>query len=397
MIRFSRSVNAMQSSAVRELMKVASDPDVISFAGGMPNPDLFPVGELDEIYASLSLKDKQNGFQYGPTPGYPPLLESLREYLRAKGLPVDRNDLIVTAGSLQAINLTAKVFVDAGDSIVTETPCFVGAISVFKFYQAELRGVPINEGGVLIPELDKALNGVHPTPKILYLTPYFHNPAGIVYGPERQRQVLNLLHHRGDVVLIEDDAYGELYFEERDRPVPMKAMADDSVPVCYTGSFSKIFGPGMRLGWLLAPRDVVRKCELAKQGVDACSSTFTQVLADAFLRRGMLSGYLKRLREAYARRAKRMLDSLEAHMPKSVKWTVPRGGFYIWVQLPSVMDASELLEKSVRRGTVFVVGKAFDPQGKKNDCLRLSFSHTPEDKIDEGIRKIAEAVREKRQ
>jgi DNA-binding transcriptional MocR family regulator len=395
MVRFSQSVNAMQSSAVRELMKVASDPDMISFAGGMPNPDLFPVRELDEIYASLSLKDKQTGFQYGPTSGHPPLLESLSEYLRAKGLPMDGNDLIITAGSLQAINLVTKVFVDAGDVITVEIPCFVGAIPVFKFYQAELRGVPMDDGGVLIPELDKALNGMHPQPRLLYLTPYFHNPAGIVYGPERQRQVLNLLQKSG-VVLLEDDAYGELYFEEKDRPVPMKAMADDSLPICYTGSFSKIFGPGMRLGWLLAPRDVVRKCELAKQGIDACSSTFTQVLADAFLRRGMLEGYLKRLREAYARRAKRMLDSLEAHMPKSVKWTVPRGGFYIWVQLPSTLDASELLEKSIRRGTVFVVGKAFDPQGKKNDCLRLSFSHTPEDKIEEGIRKIAEAMQEKR-
>jgi 2-aminoadipate transaminase len=393
MYRFSQSVNAMQSSAVRELMKVASNPDIISFAGGMPNPDLFPMQELDEIYASLSLQDKQNGFQYCPTPGYPPLIESLREYLRAKILPVDDNDLMITAGSLQAINLVAKVFVDAGDVVVTEIPCFVGAIPVFKFYQAEFRSVPMDEGGVLIPELDKALNDVNSPPRLLYLTPYFHNPAGIVYGPERQRQVLNLLQNR-DLVLLEDDAYGELYFEQKDKPVPMKTMADNSLPICYTGSFSKIFGPGMRLGWLLAPRDIVRKCELAKQGIDACSSTFTQVLADAFLRRGMLAGYLKRIRKSYAKRAKRMLESLEAHMPKGVRWTVPKGGFYIWVQLLPSLDATDLLEKSIRKGAVFVVGKAFDPQGKKNDCLRLSFSHTHEDKIDEGIQKIAEAMYE---
>jgi len=392
MYRFSQSVGAMQSSAVRELMKVASDPGMISFAGGMPHPDLFPVRELDEIYASLPLASKQIGFQYGPTPGYPQLLESLREYLRSKNLPVDDNDLMITTGSLQAIHLVVKVFVDAGDVVVTENPCFVGAIPVFKFYQAELRGVPMDEDGVLITELDKALYRTNPFPKLLYLTPYFHNPAGIVYGAERQRQVLNLL-QKSEIVLLEDDAYGELHFEGKDKPVPMKAMAGDSLPICYTGSFSKIFGPGMRLGWLLAPRDIVRQCELAKQGMDACSSMFTQVLADAFLRQGLLEGYLKRLREAYARRAKKMLQSLETHMSDGVHWTVPRGGFYIWVQLPPSMDASKLLKKSIRKGTVFVVGKAFDPQGRKNDCFRLSFSHAPEDRIDEGIRKIAEAMR----
>ena len=393
MYRFSQSVNAMRSSAVRELMKVASDPDMISFAGGMPNPDLFPVRELDEIYASLPLKAKQAGFQYGPTPGYPPLLESLKEYLRSKNLPVDSNDLMITAGSLQAIHLVTKVFVDKGGVVVTENPCFVGAIPVFKFFEAEIRGVPMDDEGVLITELDKALHQKNPNPRLLYLTPYFHNPAGIAYSQIRQRQVLELLQKR-ELMLLEDDAYGELYFEEKDKPLPMKTMADDSVPICYTGSFSKIFGPGMRLGWLLAPPPVVRKCELAKQGVDACSSTFTQVLADAFFRRGMLEGYLDRLRPAYSRRAQKMLGSLKTHMPKDVHWTVPRGGFYIWVQLPPSVDASELLEKSIRKGIVFVVGKAFDPQGKKNDCLRLSFSHTAEDKIELGIRKIAEALRE---
>jgi 2-aminoadipate transaminase len=391
MYHFARSVNAMQSSAVRELMKVAADPNMISFAGGMPSPDLFPIRELDEIYASLPLASKQVGFQYGPTPGYPPLLESLREYLRSKNLPVETNDLMITTGSLQAIHLITKVFVDAGDTVVTETPCFVGAIPVFKFFQAELRGVPIDEEGVRIPELDMALHRHKPLPRLLYLTPYFHNPAGIAYGPGRQRQVLNLL-EKSDVVLLEDDAYGELYFEEKDKPVPMKATASDSIPICYTGSFSKIFGPGMRLGWLLAPRDIVRQCELAKQGVDACSSTFTQVLADAFLKRGMLEGYLKRLREAYARRAKKTIQSLEAHMPEGVHWAVPKGGFYIWIQLPPAMDASDLLDKSMKKGALFVVGKAFDPRGKKNDCLRLAFSYTPEDKIEEGVRKIADAM-----
>jgi 2-aminoadipate transaminase len=394
MYRFSQSVHSMQSSAVRELMKLAADPNIISFSGGMPNAGLFPVREVDEIFASLPLKSKQDGFQYGPTPGYPPLLDSLKTYLRGKNLPVDENGLMITTGSLQAIFLTAKVFIDPGDVILTENPCFVGAITAFKFCQADLHGLPMDDSGIGVSDLEKALSALNP-PKLLYLTPYFHNPAGILYSAERKRKVLELL-SAGNVVLLEDDAYGELYFDERDKPltVPMKVTADASLPICYTGSFSKIFGPGMRLGWVLGPRDIIAKCELAKQGTDACSSTFTQVLADAFLRGNYLPAYLNRLREAYARRAKTMLQSLKEHMPEGVRWTVPKGGFYIWVSLPPHMDASDLLEKSIRRGAAFVIGKAFDPAGRKNDCLRLSFSHTPEEKIGEGVSKIALAMKD---
>ena len=394
MYRFSQSVHSMQSSAVRELMKLAADPNIISFSGGMPNADLFPIREVDAIYASLPIKSKQDGFQYGPTPGYPPLLDSLKAYLRGKNLPVDENSVIITTGSLQAIYLTAKVFIDPGDVILTENPCFVGAITAFKSCQADLHGLPMDDSGILLPELEKALSGMNP-PKLLYLTPYFHNPAGIVYGADRKRRVLDLM-KTGNVVLLEDDAYGELYFDEKDKPltVPMKVAADPSLPICYTGSFSKIFGPGMRLGWLLGPRDIVAKCELAKQGTDACSSTFTQVLADAFLRGNYLPPYLARLREAYARRAKSMLESLKKHMPEGVRWSVPKGGFYVWINLPPHMDSSDLLEKSIRRGAAFVIGKAFDPAGRKNDCLRLSFSHTPEEKIEEGVKKIALAMRD---
>jgi len=392
MYRFSQSVHSMQSSAVRELMKLAADPNIISFTGGMPNADLFPIREVDAIYSSLTVKSKQDAFQYGPTPGYPPLLESLGEYLRARKLPVDENSLIITTGSLQAIALAAKVFIDPGDVIVTENPCFVGAITAFKSCQAELNGVAMDGEGIRVLDLEKALSRL-PAPKLLYLTPYFHNPAGILYSASRKRDVLDMLKNR-NTVLVEDDPYGELYFDEKDRPrtVPMKAAADPSLPICYTGSFSKIFGPGMRLGWLLGPRDIVAKCELAKQGADACSSTFTQVLADAFLRGNHLPGYLARLREAYGRRAAVMLESLEKHMPGGVKWSVPRGGFYIWVGLPAGQDASDLLEKSIRKGAAFVIGRAFDPAGRKNDCLRLSFAHTPEGRIGEGIEKIAQAM-----
>ncbi|MBD3241450.1 MAG: aminotransferase class I/II-fold pyridoxal phosphate-dependent enzyme, partial [Chitinivibrionales bacterium] len=271
MTAFSSSARNMRSSEIRRLMKLAADPSVISFAGGMPNNDLFPVEAIDELYAGLPLAAKQAGFQYGPTSGFPPLLEALREYLGGRGLPLEGNGLIVTTGAQQALNLLAKVFIDPGDRIITEYPSFIGALAAFKSYGAELHGVPMDAEGILLDKLNDALDsyaGEHL--KMLYLCPCFHNPAGTVYTLERKKKLLEALKGR-DIVLIEDDPYSELYFDEADKPLtqPMKAMGEEPVPIAYVGSFAKILGPGMRLGWLLAPEEIVEKVELAKQSMDA--------------------------------------------------------------------------------------------------------------------------------
>lgn len=395
MIRFSSGTQSMRASAIREMMGMAIRPDIISFAGGMPSNSLFPVEELDAIYSNLSLQIKQAAFQYGPTSGYPPLIESLKQYLKDKGLPLEGNDVIITTGGLQAIYLAAKVLIDPKDPVVTEDPTFVGGLAAFKSFQAELHAVSLDENGIIPSKLAQTLDSLKPSPKLAYLIPNFHNPAGILYSRERRLAVLELL-KKQDTVLLEDDAYSELCFDERDREtiVPMKILANESMPICYIGSFSKIFGPGMRLGWILSPKEIHAQCELAKQSVDACSPTFTQVLADAFLRGGYLADYLKRIRPAYKRRAEIMLKSLSENMPEGITWTKPRGGFYIWVTLPERMDASEVLKKSMEKGAVFVVGKTFDPKGERKNCLRLAFSHTAEEKIDSGVKIVAEAVKE---
>ncbi|MBI9070797.1 MAG: PLP-dependent aminotransferase family protein [Melioribacteraceae bacterium] len=393
MYPFSQSVGQLRTSEIRDLMKLATRPDIISFAGGMPNNDLFPTEAIDEIYKNLPKKIKQAGFQYGPTSGYPPLIEAVKDYLRTKGLPVDENELMITTGSLQAINIVTKVFIDPGDRIITETPCFIGGTSAFKSYQAEIDPVPIDEDGIIIEELEKKLNQ-KPAPKIVYLTPYFHNPAGIIYSRERKQKVMDLMKGR-NIILLEDDPYGEIYFNETDKDltVPMKVNETDDLPICYTGSFSKILGPGMRLGWLLAKPEIFQKCELVKQSMDACSPTFTQVLANEFLRQNKLEPYLAFLRETYKRRMDIMQNCLEETMPKEVKWVKPKGGFYMWFHLPEGIDATEILKDSIEKGAVFVVGKTFDPHGVKNNWFRLAFSHTPEDKIHEGVEIIANAVK----
>ena len=393
MYKFSDMVTKMRSSEIRKLMKMAANPDVISFSGGMPNPELFPVERLEKIYKEIPLATKQAGFQYCPTAGYPPLIQILKNYLAEKGLPLEGNDLIITTGAQQAINLVTRVFVDPGDRVISEFPCFIGAAATFNSYQADMTTIPIDKDGPDPGVFEQALS-LTPAAKLVYLTPFFHNPAGIIYSHERKQSLIEILcQHK--IVLLEDDPYGELYFDEKDKEltVPIKALAGEKFPICYAGSFSKIIGPGLRLGWLLAPSEIIEKCELAKQSMDACSSTYSQVLAFSFMESGALPDYLAFLRAEYKERAQIMLDAMKEYMPDTCTWTIPRGGFYIWVTLPEHMDATEILTSSLQKGAVFVIGKAFDPENRRNNCLRLAFSHTPKEKIATGTSIIANAIK----
>jgi DNA-binding transcriptional MocR family regulator len=395
MIRFSTVVASLRTSEIRDLMGLAIRPDIISFAGGMPGNELFPVQEIDDIYAALSRDVKQTAFQYGPTTGYPPLLESLQDYLKSRGLPAGRNRLMITTGSLQAINILGKIFIDPGDLVVTENPCFIGAISAFNSYQGKLRGVDLDDDGIEVNALDGVLKQLHERPpKFVYLTPNFHNPAGTLYSNQRKYDVAEVL-TKHNQLLIEDDAYGELYFDEEARKivVPMKALYEEQLTICYTGTFSKILGPGFRLGWMLVPPEIFQKAELCKQSMDACSPNFTQVLANEFLRSGKIYPYLERLRKTYRQRKDLTVAAIREYFPKEVTWTEPRGGFYIWLKLPPQLDVIGVLKASVEKGAIFVIGRTFDPEGKDNGHLRLAYSNTTEDKIERGIQIIAESLK----
>jgi DNA-binding transcriptional MocR family regulator len=375
-------------------MQLAADPSIISFAGGMPANALFPIDTVDELWNALSREAKQVAMQYGPTPGFPPLLEALREYLKQKGLPLENQGLIITTGAQQAINLLAKVLIDPGDIVVTENPGFIGALAAFLSYLARIESAPLDNDGIVINELEKALDAHGSKVKMLYLNPCFQNPAGIIYSIERKKALLELLAGR-NLCLLEDDPYSELYFDEKDRrlTVPLKAMGKEPLPICYTGSFAKILGPGLRLGWLLGPAEIIEKCELAKQSMDACSSTFTQVIANDYLRKGKLPGYLRSARTVFARRAATMLAALDATMPPEVTWTHPKGGFYIWVTMPESIDATKVFNEAIAQHAAFVIGSAFDPAGTRNNSFRLAFSHTAEGSIARGVEIIAQAIR----
>ena len=395
MIRFSQTVNSLRTSEIRDLMGLATRPDIISFAGGMPGNELFPVEEISAIYHNLPLALKQTAFQYGPTSGYPPLLDSLKEFLRKKKLPVDTNGLMITTGSLQAINILAKVFLDPDDIVVTENPCFIGALSAFQSYRAVIRGVDLDEDGIDLATLKETLFSTRAAPpKFIYLTPNFHNPAGTLYTEERKKEVAAALEEAG-LPLIEDDAYGDLYFDEeaKQRVVPIKALHENNLTICYTGSFSKILGPGFRLGWMLVSPEIFKKAELCKQSFDACSPNFTQVLAHEFVQSGAIDIYIERMRSVYRRRKDSMAAAIRKYFPGEIQWTEPRGGFYIWLKIPPQIDLLAVLKDSIEHGAVFVIGQTFDPKGKDNSHFRLSYSHTPEDKIEKGIEILGAALK----
>lgn len=396
MLKYSKVVSSLRTSEIRDLMSLAIRPDIISFAGGMPGNELFPVDEIDEIYNSLPTDIKQTAFQYGPTPGYPPLLDSLKEYLRKKNLPVDNNKLMITTGSLQAINILGKIFIDPGDLVVTENPCFIGGISAFKSYDAILKGIDLNDDGIDVQLLKDFLEKHQsPAPKFIYLTLNFHNPAGTLYTNDRKKELVPIL-QKYDLLLIEDDAYGELYFDEeaKERTIPMKVLYDNELTICYTGSFSKILGPGFRLGWMLVPPEIYQKAELCKQSIDACSPNFTQVLANEFLRSGKIYDYTAKMRVIYKRRKDIMAEAIRKYFPEEVIWKEPRGGFYIWMKLPEKLNIMDVLKASIEKGAVFVIGKTFDPEGNDNSHFRLAFSHTPEDKIEKGILILGDALKD---
>lgn len=395
MTRFSTSINSLRTSEIRDLMSLANKPGMILFSGGMPDNNLFPLNQVDEIYNNLTEKEKQIAMQYGPTSGLPQLLESLKGFLRKKGLPVDENKLMITTGSLQAINILAKAFIDPGDTIIVENPCFIGAISAFKSYQANIVSVPLTDHGIDLEKLKAAMVNAEQKPKFVYLTPNFHNPAGTLYTLETKKALIEILSGQ-DIPLIEDDAYSDLWYYEEDKEhlTTIKEMNPAGIEVCYTGSFSKILGPGLRLGWMLVPEHIYQKCELIKQAVDACSPSFTQMLAHKFVESGAVYNYIDAVRAQYKERAEAMVTALQKHLPESITFTAPRGGFYIWLQLPENLDSTDILKRAIEKGVVFVSGKTFDPHGQINNTMRLSFCNTSVEKINEGIPLVAEAIKE---
>lgn len=394
--KFSDCVQSFRSSAIRDLMSLATRSDIISFAGGMPGNELFPVEDMVEMSAKFSRKQWEEAMQYGPTPGNPGLVKELTEFLRRRNFPVDRNKLIITTGSLQGLNIIAKLFINSGDTVITENPVFIGGISSFLSYQANIESCDLDADGINIEQLKEKINR-NPKPKLLYLTPNFHNPAGLVYSRRRREELIEVM--RGtEIPIIEDDAYGELYYDkegyERSRPMKTWVDAEMDSQILYTGSFSKIFGPGLRVAWALVPEIVYEKMQICKQSIDACTPTISQVFAENFIKTGKMEPYIEQIRKIYNTRRNYTLQAIKKYLPQEATYVTPIGGFYFWIKMPHGVDEEQLFRKVVERGAVFVLGSVFHPHAQKNGYIRVSYCNTPEEQIDKGIKIIGDAMKE---
>jgi 2-aminoadipate transaminase len=396
---FSRAAGHMKASAIRKMGGlVAQGRDIVSFAPGFPAPDTFPWQDFQEIAHELLSGRDGAVLQYGPTRGYPPLLEAIAEVMTRRGAPTALDRLLVTTGSQQGLDLVARVLLDPHDVILVELPTYTGAISAFRNVQAEMVGVRQEGDGIDLAELDDVYGRLQRQgrrPRLLYLVPNFQNPTGLLIGRSKRAALLDWAERR-DVLLLEDDPYRDLYFEDSATEADVRPIrADDqSGRVVYLSSFSKTLAPGYRVAWIDAPPPVAAKLEIAKQAADLCTGELDQRIVYEACRRGILDRQAPMLRQHYQHKRDVMVAALRREFGGDLTWPDPRGGFFLWATLPPLVDADALTARAVAHGVVYVAGDAFFVNGSGRHFIRLSFSAPTPDRIEEGVRRLAAAVRE---
>ena len=389
--RYATRMRAVRSSAVRDLFAAASRPDVISFSGGMPDVARVPASAVAQATHETAYDEGTVALQYGSSEGRPQLRQTIVELMAETGVRVQLDDIVVTAGAQQGLDLLAKIFLDPGDVVITEGPTYVGALQAFSAYQPTILSIEMDADGMRMDLLEEELRRLGPRgAKFIYTIPNFQNPAGVTLTPERRRRLIELSQEY-DIPLVEDDPYGRLRFEGG-HVKPLRALDED---VIYLGTFSKIFAPGLRLGWMIAPRPIRAKVLLAKQAADLCGSAFAQVTAERYFGGTKWRKTLQNLTAAYSERRDAMLAALAEHFPSEAHWTMPSGGFFVWVTLPSFFDATTMLAEAVERGVTFTPGDAFYADGRGRNSMRLAFCYAEPERIHEGIARLAEVIEDR--
>jgi 2-aminoadipate transaminase len=391
---FAERTRGMRSSAMRDLMAVTARPEVISLAGGLPDTSTFPPGTFAAQMTRIAQESAAEALQYGPTEGFAETVDCILEVMGAEGMLPDPDDVIVTTGGQQAIDLICKTLVNPGDVVVCEAPTYPGAVPVFCSYQADTVQIECDSEGMRVEELETVLAQLDSEgrrPKFVYSVPSFQNPAGVTLSLERRRRLVELARQR-ELLVVEDNPYGLLRFGGD--PLPPLYQLDGGDFVIYVGTFSKILSPGIRLGWAVAPPPVMEKIVLGKQAADLCTSTLTQHFVREYFAEGRWREYVASLVEIYRRRRDTMLDSLEEHFPAQATWTEPQGGLFIWATLPDYIDTGDLLAKALREDVAFVPGQAAYLDERGRSSMRLNFSGVSEDAIREGVRRIGKAIAE---
>ncbi len=396
--RYAQRTQRMSSSTIRELLKFAEDPEIISFGGGMPAPEVFPTEKIAGACQYVLTNLSATALQYGSTEGYLPLREMIVRHSERFGLLIRPDNVLITSGSQQALDLLGKIFINHGDRILVESPTYLGALQAWNAYGAEYVVVASDEHGMVADSLEEKLRT---GPKFIYLLPNFQNPTGVTISLERRMKIIELADRYG-VPIIEDDPYGQLRFGGEN--IPSVTVLDNEVRpaldkntytgnVIYLSTFSKILAPGLRLGWITAPPEVIRKLVQAKQGADLHTATFNQVVAYEVGKGGFIDQHVKFIRKVYLERRNVMLDALEEFMPAGVKWTHPEGGLFLWATLPDYMDATKILKPAIAEKVAFVPGESFHPNGGGKNTMRLNFSMPTPEKITIGMERLGRVIK----
>ncbi len=381
----SANAKSMRRSAIRDLLSVANRPEVISFAGGFPNPATFPVEDLKIIMQEVLEQESTSALQYGPTEGNAKLRELLAQRYQAQGLEITKENILITTSSQQAIDLVTKIFIDPGDTIICGLPSYLGALQAFWSYQAKPIGITKDEE---LEVVVKALIGSGKKPKFIYAIPDFQNPSGITMNVKQRKDVLAVA-KKYDLLVIEDSPYRELRFDGVEMPM-MYSM--DNERVVLMGTFSKTFLPGFRLGWIIAPTNILEKLIVAKQSTDLCAPVFDQAVAARYLEKGLFDKNLKKTIDMYRVKRDHMISCFEKYMPEGVKWTTPEGGLFLFVTLPEGYDSTELFNVAIKEDVAFVIGEAFHCDGSGKNTMRINFSFMNEERTEEGVKRLAKAI-----
>jgi 2-aminoadipate transaminase len=392
---FAERTAVMRSSAMRDLMAITARPEVISLAGGLPDTSTFPAGTFAAQMTKIAQESTAEALQYGPTEGFAETVDCIVEVMGAEGMLPDPDDVIVTTGGQQAIDLICKTLVDPGDVVVCEAPTYPGAVPVFCSYQAEVVQIECDADGMRVEDLEEVLARLDREgrrPKFVYSVPSFQNPAGVTLSLERRQRLVELARQR-ELLVVEDNPYGLLRFSGE--PLPPLYQLDGGDFVIYVGTLSKILSPGIRLGWAVAPPPVMEKIVLGKQAADLCTSTLTQHFVREYFAEGRWREYVDSLVEIYRGRRDTMVDALRRHFPQQATWTEPHGGLFIWATLPEYIDTGDLLAKALRRDVAFVPGQAaYVDESRGRSSMRLNFSGVGDEEIREGVRRIGKAIAE---
>jgi len=392
---FSKKAKMLKASEIRELLKITQIPDMISFGGGLPNPHAFPVDIIHQCDEKIFNTEIKNALQYGATEGLHLLRGALAKRMKnKKNINCELHDIIITTGAQQALFLSAFCFLDPGDTYLTSVPTYLGAIQAFSAFEANCESIPMTEVDIDIDSLRRNLRRLNKTginPKFLYTVSNFQNPSGETVSLKNRKELLELASEY-DFLIIEDDPYGELIFEGESIP-PIKSF-DTKGRVIYVSTFSKILAPGFRLGWIIASKEILDKLVLAKQAADLCTNVFSQYVAYEYINGGHIDKQVLEIKKMYKRKRDIMLKALEKYFPKDVKWTIPQGGMFIWITLPKKVNTSLMLQKAIAKKVAYVAGSAFYPDGGNYNSIRLNFSFSDDGNIIEGIRRLAEVIKD---